>query len=104
MAQYDDLDVPQIAFVGVCAAIITFISIALFQSLYYQMDQHLQAERVINVPNSKAEAALQSQRAKLTRSGWNNDQKTSVSIPIDQAMNRVVQELNEATPAANPVL
>tara|TARA_R110002095_G_scaffold211811_2_gene200359 strand:+ start:6066 stop:6395 length:330 start_codon:yes stop_codon:yes gene_type:complete len=91
-AAYDDLDTTMIAFVGIVGAIITFFLVFAVAALDQSFEKSENVEKVILVPEKDAESILANQAAALTEYRWIDQDKNIVAIPIDQAMQIVVQE------------
>ncbi len=93
--QQDDLNTPVIALVGFVSAILTFVSIFALQGLYNQYAQALEQSKVVNVRLEEAERTLDSQRAKLSSFSMINKEKGIVALPIEQAMQLVLEDLKK---------
>ncbi|QDU07171.1 hypothetical protein [Gimesia aquarii] len=91
-AAYDDLDTTMIAYVGTVGTIITFFLVFGIAAFYYAFAKTENEKKVINVPEVNAESILANQAAALTEYRWIDQDKNIVAIPIDQAMQIVVQE------------
>lgn len=91
-AIYDDLDTTMIAFVGIVGTIITFFTVFAVAALYYSFEKTENVKKVIEVPEINAESILANQAAALTEYRWIDQDKNIVAIPIDEAMQIVVQE------------
>lgn len=104
-AAYDDLDTTMIAYVGTVGAILTFFTVFAVGALYYAIAETENEVKVIRVPEKNAESILANQAAALTEYRWIDQDKNIVAIPIDQAMQIVVQEeqqKQEKTKAKKP--
>ena len=91
-AAYDDLDTTMIAFVGVVGTIITFFIVFAVAAMNYSFEKAENEKKVILVPEENAESILANQAAALTEYKWIDQDKNIVAIPIDRAMEIVVQE------------
>lgn len=89
---YDDLNTPMIALVGFVSAIVTFVCIFGLQAAYLQYDRGLQQAKVIDVRLEQVESAIASQKSQLASYGWINREEGVVKLPIDRAMDVVVNE------------
>lgn len=90
-AAYDDLDTTMIAFVGVVGAIITFFIVFAVAAMNYSFERAENEKKVILVPEENAESILANQAAALTEYKWIDQDKNIVAIPIDRAMEIVLQ-------------
>ncbi|EAQ77696.1 hypothetical protein [Blastopirellula marina] len=91
-AQKDDLNTPVIAVVGFVSAILTFAIVMGLQATYHQYANTLHAEEVVNVKSDATGNILSAQKASLNGYGWVNKDAGQVSLPIDRAMQLVVNE------------
>lgn len=91
-AAYDDLDTTMIAYVGIVGTVITFFLVFAIAALDQSFEKSENIEKVILVPEKNAESILANQAAALTEYRWIDQDKNIVAIPIDQAMQIVVQE------------
>ena len=96
MADYDDMNVPMIAFVGVLGVILTVAIIVGLQALYYNYNQVLFEKRILNEPFVESDSRLAEQEAKLNSPyRWIDQEKGIVAVPIDRAKELVVRELEQ---------
>lgn len=92
-AQADDLNTPVIAVVGFVSAILTFAIVVGLQAGYHQYANYLHNESKVAKPGSDASTAIiASQKATMNDYGWVNKQEGKVALPIDRAMQLVVNE------------
>ncbi len=91
-AVYDDLDTTMIAYVGTVGTIVTFFLVFAIAAFYYAFADSEHEVKVIKVPEKNAESILANQAAGLTEYRWIDQDKNIVAIPIDKAMQIVVQE------------
>ena len=94
MASYNDLNTSKIALVGFVGAFLTFLIIIGLQVLYLSASSELTRERVIEASTTDSDDVLNKQKAKLTRYAWIDAQQGQASIPIERAMELVVEELS----------
>lgn len=94
-AAYDDLDTTMIAYVGVVGTIITFFTVFAVAALSYSFEKSETEVKVIEVPEVTSDSILANQAAALTEYRWVNQDKNIVAVPIDRAMEIVVQEEQE---------
>jgi hypothetical protein len=96
-ASREDLNTPLIVFIGVMAAVLTFVLIILLQ-VWFQQQQTAEIARKTN-PGKSAEWAqiLSEQQTALNSYAWVDREKGVVSIPIERAMDLVVRQYAGAT-------
>jgi hypothetical protein len=97
MQRYNDLNTPMIALVGFLGMLLTFITILVLEIVYYSSANRQDAQKIVNVPTTTSNSLLAEQEVKLTRYGWINRDEKQVAVPIERAMQLVVDELS-ATP------
>ena len=96
MERHNDLNSAKIAWVGFLGALVTFIVILAMQVLYYSAVVQETEQKVIQAPTTQSDTLLAEQAVKLTRYGWIDREKQQVTIPIDRAMELVVNDLSAA--------
>ncbi len=89
---YDDINTPMIALVGFVGAILTFACIFALQAAYLQYASNLRQSKVVDVRLHEAESILDAQKTKLNNYGWVDRPSETVSMPIDRAMQVVVEQ------------
>ncbi|MCA9004703.1 MAG: hypothetical protein KDA70_05460 [Planctomycetaceae bacterium] len=94
-AAYDDLDTTMIAFVGVVGTIITFFLVFAIAAMSNKFESKQTEIKVIEVPDVNSDSILANQAATLTEYRWIDQDKNIVAVPIDRAMEIVVQEEQE---------
>lgn len=94
-AAYDDLDTTMIAFVGVVGTIITFFLVFAIAALSNKFENNQTEIKVVEVPEVNSDSILANQAATLTEYRWIDQDKKIVAVPIDRAMEIVVQEEQE---------
>ena len=92
MAERDDLNVPMIATVGAVSVILTIASVLAVQALYFIYANSETERKVVQAPTANADSRLAEQEAQLSRYGWVNREEGTVTIPIDRAMQLVVED------------
>jgi hypothetical protein len=97
MERHNDLNSVKIAWVGFLGALVTFIVILAMQVLYYSTVVQETEQKVVQSPTTQSDTLLAEQAVKLTRYGWIDRQKQQVTIPIDRAMELVVNDLSAAS-------
>ena len=93
MVERDDLDVSMTATVGIVSVILTIATIYAVQALYFNYANTESVRKVVQVPTADADSRLAEQEAILARYSWVNRAERKVTIPIERAMNLVVEEL-----------
>ena len=96
MANYDDINTKLVAVVGLISVLAVIGSIVGIQTLYYNFEQSENDRKVIAVEAIDAKNLLAEQEAKLNRAGWLDRENGIVAIPIERAMELVVDELTIA--------
>ena len=89
---YDDVNVPSVVTLGVISAVVTYIIIVFVQGLYYQWEASQIAEKEYGIPVVAAKA-IALQKESLTGYLESKEGAYKKSIPIEQAMLVVVDEL-----------
>lgn len=96
MERHNDLNSATIAWVGFLGALVTFVVILAMQVLYYSAVVQETEQKVVQAPTPQSDTMLAEQAVKLTRYEWIDREKQLVMIPIDRAMEVVVNELSAA--------
>ena len=96
MERHNDLNSVKIAWVGFLGALMTFEIILAMQVLYYAAVVQETEQKVVQAPTTDSDTLLAEQAVKLTRYGWIDREKQQVTIPIDRAMELVVNDLSAA--------
>lgn len=99
MAERDDLNVPMIATVGAVSVILTVAIVIAVQALYFNYANSETMRKVIEAPTVNADSRLAEQEAKLARYGWVNRAEGTVTVPIERAMELVVDEYRASEPS-----
>lgn len=97
MERHNDLNPVNIACVGFLGALVTLVIILALQVLYYATVARETEQKLIQAPTTESDTLLAEQAVKLTRYGWLDREKQQVTIPIDRAMELVVNELSAAS-------
>jgi hypothetical protein len=98
MVQKDDVDSQTVAIIGVFAAIVTFALIVGAQVLYYRMQKADEYRKVVAPGSTDLQNVVTEQRAAISTYHWVDKEKGVVAIPIERAMNLVLQQLQTAKP------
>jgi len=94
LTSHDDLRTARIAMVGLIGALVTFAVIVLLQVMYYRYVSY-ESLRQQDEPSAELAALVARQQTLLARYAWVNEQKRIVAIPIERAMDRVVDQWRE---------
>lgn len=95
MPQNDDLHVSSIVFIGTLAVILTVVAIFAAQALYFNYANFETQRKVILAPTPDSDSRLAEEEAKLARYSWVDREAEIVTIPIERAMELVVNELRD---------
>lgn len=98
MAQYDDLNTKQIWIVGAISAVLTGITILAVQVLFYAMQGSHDASMSSAEYTSSVEA-IDAQLREIDSYGYNEETK-AYEIPINKAMDKMIQSSKEESPEA----
>jgi hypothetical protein len=94
MQRYNDLNTSTIALVGFVGALLTFVLIVALQVLYFAVSREQTQRKVIGASTAGSDTLLAEQEVRLTRYGWIDRQEKQVVVPIERAMDLVVDELS----------
>lgn len=94
MVEQDTLNIPAILTAGFVSIVLTVASILAVQALYNRYSEAELQRKVISVPTVDANSRLAEQEAALARYSWVNREAGIVTIPIERAMELVVNELH----------
>lgn len=85
-----DPNTPTLVLVGIVGAILTFVAIVGVQALFYNAEN--QASRIINADDSSLASRLRAEQLETINTyRWKDREKGIVTIPIDRAMDLVVE-------------
>lgn len=99
MAHYDDLNTKQIWIVGLVSTVLTGVTILAVQVLYFALLTSFEESRLATSEYTSSTAALAEQDQSLN-SYSRNPENNRISIPIDRAMNIVIERSKGAAEAA----
>jgi hypothetical protein len=85
---YDDVNTPVVLLVGLISAIVTFLTIAFVQGLFYQWQNSYVRERTYDFVNEPVKQIIDHQKALLAGS--------ETTISIDEAMKKVISEYQKS--------
>jgi hypothetical protein len=89
-------------FVGVLSVILTMDAVVGLQALYYWQLQQVEASDALYPPPAKLQSLLATQEKQLTDYRVVDAKKGIVAIPIDRAMQLVVNDLSRQGASAAP--
>jgi hypothetical protein len=98
MSHYEDLNTTKIALIGFISTVIVFALILLMMVLFHREMAEQNQLKVIDQPMVEYDTLVADQRAKLASYRWIDRKKKTVQIPIKQAIDLVLEEL-EKSPA-----
>jgi hypothetical protein len=99
MSQYDDLNTTKIALAGFIGTVVVFAASLLLMVLYHWQIADMQQSKVIDRPAEEFAALTASQQGELATYRWIDRENKIVQIPIKEAMELTVADLNKS---ANP--
>jgi hypothetical protein len=92
MARYDDPNVPMSAVVGILSAILLFVIIVALQALFYTMQEDEFERKVYSQPYEELQRLDAQQLEQLSSYGWVSEADGVVRIPVERAMELIVEE------------
>jgi len=90
--RYDDPDVPASLVVGVVSAVLLFVVVVALQALFYRMAEGERSRKVYEQPYEALEKLDADQLGTLSSYGWVDQQQGVTRIPIERAMQLIVDE------------
>ena len=90
-AARDDLNTPLIVTIGVLFVVLTFVLIVLLQVYFYKAQANEYQARVIEPQSVELSGYLADQATELHGYAWIDREKGVVKIPIERAMELLVQ-------------
>ena len=90
--RYDTIDTPKIVVVRFIAAILTFVVIVAAQALFFMAADAEYVRKSIEVNDTTVDQVITQQQGRLADYRWVDSQSGIVSIPIEDAMQKVVSE------------
>jgi hypothetical protein len=98
-ATKDELNTPLIVVIGILAGIVVFLFVVLMQAYFFRQQNEEETRKVVEVKSDDLTAATAQQKAALHSYRWIDRQKGIVGIPIERAMDLVVQDAAQKPPA-----
>jgi hypothetical protein len=92
---YDDVNTPMIAMIAALSAIITLAVIIAIQAFFFQYQETLVKDRVVDQKTDTAQSMLTEQLQSVSEYGVVDKAAGVYAIPIDRAMEIVVEDLNK---------
>jgi hypothetical protein len=103
MSHYEDLNTTKIALAGFISTVVVFAIILLMMVLFHwEMAEQTQL-KVVDLPAAEFDSLAADQKAQLAKYRWLDPEKKIVQIPIEQAMNLVIDELQKPPRESPPV-
>lgn len=93
MERYHDTNTPVLVYVGVISTVVFFALIVCLQVLYYTIVEQDFQKKVVEAPTIESDSRIAEQQIQLTQYGWLDRDEKKVAIPIDRAMELVINEL-----------
>jgi hypothetical protein len=90
--RYDDPNVAASAVVGVISAIVLFVIIVLLQTWFYSAEEDERYRKVYSQPYQELQKIDNEQLERLTSYGWVSQTDGVAHIPIDRAMELLVED------------
>ena len=90
--RYDDPDVPASLVVGVVSAVLLFVVVVALQALFYRMAEGERSRKVYEQPYEALQKLDADQLGTLSSYGWVDQQQGVTRIPIERAMQLIVDE------------
>lgn len=103
MAERENLDIPMIVTVGIVSTVLTAACVIGVQALYLSYAQAETNRKVVFAPTADADSKLAEQSAKLARYGWANREQGKVVVPIEHAMDLVVEDYATRDGSSRPL-
>jgi hypothetical protein len=88
----DELDTPLIVVIGILFAILTFVIIVVLQSWFYKVQADENYKKVVAPRTEAFSSQIAEQRADLHSYGWVDQKQGIVRIPVERAIELLVQE------------
>jgi len=92
---YGDPTPASTAYIGLIGVIIFVLTLIYLETLYYNSEEQQRIEKVVNEPIEKLENHIEAQREILRSYSYEHDYADGagrVSIPIDEAVERLLRE------------
>jgi len=94
--RYDTIHTPKIVVVGFISAILTFCVVLSAQAVFFAADNVEAGRKAAAGVATPLTEGLTQQETQLAGYGWVDPAKGVVNIPVDNAMNLIVQEQQKA--------
>jgi len=96
--RYDDPNVAASAVVGVISAIVLFVIIVLLQTWFYRAEEDERYRKVYSQPYQELQKMDNEQLERLGSYGWVSQPEGVAHIPIERAMEAVVEDARSTSP------
>ena len=94
MFERDEMSAGTIATIGAVSVLLTIATVIAVLALYWNQVRVEQDRKVVQASVVTSESRIAEQEAKLARYGWRDKSKGIVIIPIEEAMQLVVSDLD----------
>lgn len=102
MSHYEDLNTTKIALVGFISTVAVFALILLMIVLFHWEMAEQNQLKVVDQPAVEFDTLAADQKAQLTKYRWLDPEQKIVQIPIKQAMELVLDQLQKPPQEASP--
>lgn len=92
MRTYGDLDIKLLAVIGLISVLLVLEIVVVTQAYFYNVQEEEIAAKQVRQPSWELSDLLLQQQAELNSYRWVDREKQRVSIPIDRAIQRFVEE------------
>lgn len=92
LVRYDDPNVANSALIGIVSAILLFVIIVVLQAYFYRSEQHELERKVYTQPYEALQRMDAEQLEEIGSYGWVSEAEGTVRIPIERAMELIVEE------------
>lgn len=99
MTKRDDLNTPLIVLVGFVSTILCLVTVLALTVVFHKVQEGEHYRKVILPEPEEVRSLSVTQQAKLASYAWIDEQQQIVQIPIELAMDLVVQELSAESAA-----
>ncbi len=95
MATQDDLNTSAIALVGFVGAVLVFAVIVVLMIIFHRVEARQRSEKEVEPAYGRVTQLAADQQGRLADYGWIDREKRIARVPIQRAMELVVDELSE---------
>ena len=91
-AEQDSVPAGRIAVFGFAGIVLTYVIVLLVQGLYFAGQHQEWVDKVVEVPNTKADSVIAAQQASNRSYGVVDSEAGTYQIPVERAMELVLEE------------